>query len=91
LRFLPIVDEIGHITALIWDVFESFNTVYYQLIPDFELTPSTDTEKLGNLLMDIKLELQRIAQHTSDADESWLQLANLCYEAKDKEEPNERP
>jgi hypothetical protein len=77
-------EEISLLTALLWDVFESVNMIYYQLLPAFELTSSAHTEKLGNLLMDIKLELQHIAQHISDADESWLQIANFCYESKDK-------
>ena len=77
-------EEVSHLTALVWDVFESFNTIYNHLIPTFELTSATDVETLGNLLMDIKSELQHIAQHISEADASWLQLANFCYASADK-------
>jgi hypothetical protein len=77
-------EEVSHLTALVWDVFESFNTIYNHLIPTFELTSATDAETLGNLLMDIKSEFQHIAQHISEADESWLQLANFCYASADK-------
>ncbi|MCH8294481.1 hypothetical protein IH992_25640 [Candidatus Poribacteria bacterium] len=84
-------EEVSPLTALLWDAFESFNTIYYQLIPALELTPLKNTEALGDLLMDMKLEFQHIAQHIADADESWLQLANSCYQTTDtKEELNER-
>lgn len=77
-------EEASPLIALVWDVFESFNTIYYHLFPQFELIPAENAEELGNLLIDIKSELQHIAQHISDADESWLQLANFCYQSADK-------